>query len=121
MKKNVMFENSDISVKIYGGSEDLDAFLSSAKEMVVSKTWTYSYPQKSTASSNQVAEKSSKKEEKGVSDKKKKTEKGKENPKEKAKEKPKTRITPTSTSIYEDDYMMEDFPYYNRYEYYYGG
>ncbi len=38
MKKNVLFENSDVTVKIIGGSEDLDEFLKSARDMVKTKT-----------------------------------------------------------------------------------
>lgn len=38
LKKNVLFENTDVTVKIIGGSEDLDEFLKAAKEMVKTKT-----------------------------------------------------------------------------------
>lgn len=41
LKKNVLFENADVSVKIIGGSEDLDAFLKAAKDMVKTKTYQY--------------------------------------------------------------------------------
>lgn len=39
LKKNVLFENTDVTVKIIGGSEDLDEFLKAAKEMVKTKTY----------------------------------------------------------------------------------
>jgi len=41
LKKNILFEDKDVTVKIFGGTEDLDAFLKSAKEMVKTKTYTY--------------------------------------------------------------------------------
>ena len=41
MKKNVLFENTDVTVKIIGGSEDLDEFLKVAKDMVKAKTYQY--------------------------------------------------------------------------------
>lgn len=40
LKKNILFEDKDVTVKILGGSEDLDAFLKSAKEMVKTKSYT---------------------------------------------------------------------------------
>lgn len=39
MKKNILFENTDVTIKIIGGSEDLEEFLKSAKEMVKTKTY----------------------------------------------------------------------------------
>lgn len=39
MKKNILFENADVTVKIIGGTEDLDAFMKNAKEMVKTKTY----------------------------------------------------------------------------------
>lgn len=39
LKKNVLFENTDVTVKIIGGSEDLDAFMQAAKSMVKTKTY----------------------------------------------------------------------------------
>ncbi len=42
LKKNVLFENTDIEIKIAGG-EDLVGFLKSAKEMVKTKSYVYSY------------------------------------------------------------------------------
>lgn len=39
LKKNILFENTDVTVKIIGGTEDLDAFLKGAKEMVKTKTY----------------------------------------------------------------------------------
>lgn len=41
LKKNVLFEDKDITVKIIGSVEDLDTFIKSAKTMVRSKTYTY--------------------------------------------------------------------------------
>lgn len=41
LKKNVLFENADVSVKIIGGTEDLDSFLKAAKDMVKTKTYQY--------------------------------------------------------------------------------
>lgn len=38
LKKNVMFEDTDVTVKIAGNNEDLEEFLKSAKEMVKTKT-----------------------------------------------------------------------------------
>ncbi len=101
MKKNVLFENTDVSVKIIGGSEDLDAFLKAAKDMVKTKTYQYgsgyggygsgSYavkqtggatggssggpynPLSSTASSSKEDKKDDKKDSKGKKDDKKKT------------------------------------------------
>lgn len=40
LKKNILFEDKDVTVKILGGSEDLDAFLRTAKEMVKTKSYT---------------------------------------------------------------------------------
>jgi hypothetical protein len=37
MKKNVLFESNDVVIRIDGGSEDLESFLASAKEMVRSR------------------------------------------------------------------------------------
>jgi len=42
LKKNILFEDKDITIKIVGGVEDLDVFIKRAKEMV--KTKTYSSP-----------------------------------------------------------------------------
>lgn len=39
LKKNILFEDGDITVKIIGGSEDLDTFLDAAKKMVKTKTF----------------------------------------------------------------------------------
>lgn len=39
LKKNVLFENTDITVKIVGAAEDLDVFLKSAKDMVKTKSY----------------------------------------------------------------------------------
>lgn len=39
MKKNILFENSDVTVKIIGGTEDLDEFMKAAKEMVKTKSY----------------------------------------------------------------------------------
>lgn len=39
MKKNILFENADVTVKLIGGTEDLDAFLKSAKEKVTTKQY----------------------------------------------------------------------------------
>ena len=45
MKKNVLFENADVTVKIIGAAEDLDEFVKNAKDMVKSKTYAPStYP-----------------------------------------------------------------------------
>lgn len=41
MRKNILFENSDVTVKILGESEDLDEFIKTAKDMVKSKITTY--------------------------------------------------------------------------------
>lgn len=41
LKKNVLFENGDVSVKIFGGSEDLDTFLKAAKDMVKARVYQY--------------------------------------------------------------------------------
>ena len=40
LKKNVLFEDKDITIKIIGATEDLDVFMSSAKEMVKTKAYT---------------------------------------------------------------------------------
>lgn len=40
LKKNVLFEDKDITVKIIGGVEDLDTFVKTAKDMVKSKAYT---------------------------------------------------------------------------------
>jgi len=41
LKKNILFEDKDIAVKIFGGTEDLDTFLKAAKDMVKAKTYSY--------------------------------------------------------------------------------
>lgn len=41
LKKNVMFEDKDITVKIVGQTEGLDEFIKSAKEMVKTKSYSY--------------------------------------------------------------------------------
>lgn len=41
LKKNVLFENSDITIKLMGAAEDFEPFIKSAKEMVKSKTSGY--------------------------------------------------------------------------------
>lgn len=41
LKKNVLFEHTDITVKMIGAGEDLDAFLKAAKDMVKNKPYTY--------------------------------------------------------------------------------
>lgn len=58
LKKNTLFENTDVTVKISGGTEDLEAFLQSAKKMVKPKSYVstagksgYSYPGYSSYSS----------------------------------------------------------------------
>lgn len=40
LKKNILFEDRDITVKIIGGVEDLDTFVKGAKDMVKSKSYT---------------------------------------------------------------------------------
>lgn len=40
MKKNILFEDKDITIKLDGVGENLDEFLASAKEMVRTKTYT---------------------------------------------------------------------------------
>lgn len=40
LKKNVLFENTDVTIKLIGAVEDLDEFLKKAKEMVKTKTYT---------------------------------------------------------------------------------
>lgn len=106
LKKNVLFENGDITVKIIGGTEDLDAFLKAAKEMVKTRTYqsssgysgygSHSYGVKPTAgpynplpSSAATSAASSAKESKKSDGDKSKKEKGK---KDEKKEKPRTRI-----------------------------
>lgn len=47
LKKNILFENTDVTVKIVGAAEDLDVFLKSAKDMVKTKSYrpsSGSYP-----------------------------------------------------------------------------
>lgn len=39
LKKNILFEDKDITVKIIGGVEDLDAFIKAAKDMVKTKSY----------------------------------------------------------------------------------
>ena len=39
LKKNILFEDRDITVKIIGGVEDLDTFVKAAKDMVKSKAY----------------------------------------------------------------------------------
>lgn len=41
LKKNILFEDRDVTVKIVGGVEDLEAFIKAAKDMVKSKTYVY--------------------------------------------------------------------------------
>ncbi len=41
MKKNILFGNSDVSIKLTGGTEDLDSFIKSSKEMVKDKSYNY--------------------------------------------------------------------------------
>lgn len=41
LKKNVLFENADVTVKLIGGSEDLDTFLQQAKDLVKTKSYSY--------------------------------------------------------------------------------
>ena len=41
LKKNVMFEDKDITVKIVGQNEGLDEFIKNAKDMVKSKLYVY--------------------------------------------------------------------------------
>lgn len=106
LKKNVLFENGDITVKIIGGTEDLDGFLKAAKEMVKTRTYqpsgtysgygSHSYGVKPAGgpynplptSTTTTAASSSKESKKSDSDKGKK-EKGK---KDEKKEKSRTRI-----------------------------
>ena len=40
LKKNILFEDKDITVKIIGGVEDLDAFIKAAKDMVKTKSYS---------------------------------------------------------------------------------
>lgn len=53
LKKNVLFEDRDITVKLVGAVEDLEAFINSAKEMVITKSvvtqplYPYTYNQSS--------------------------------------------------------------------------
>lgn len=44
MKKNILFEDKDVTVKLIGAVEDLDDFLADAKEKVKTKTYSYSSP-----------------------------------------------------------------------------
>ena len=44
LKKNTLFENSDITVKMVGQNEGLDEFLNSAKSMVKTKAYVYTTP-----------------------------------------------------------------------------
>lgn len=39
MRKNILFENADITVKLAGGDEDLDAFVKASRDMVKQKTY----------------------------------------------------------------------------------
>lgn len=41
LKKNILFENKDVTVKLIGGVEDLDKFIQDAKKMVKTKTYRY--------------------------------------------------------------------------------
>ena len=41
LKKNVMFEDKDITVKIIGQNEGLDEFIKNAKDMVKPKSYAY--------------------------------------------------------------------------------
>lgn len=40
LKKNILFEDKDITVKIIGATENIDDFIKNAKDMVVSKAYT---------------------------------------------------------------------------------
>lgn len=42
LKKNVLFEDKDITIKIIGGVEDLDSFIKAAKDMVKTKSYSSS-------------------------------------------------------------------------------
>jgi len=41
LQKNVLFEDGDVDVKIFGGTVGFDEFIAGAKEMVKRKTYTY--------------------------------------------------------------------------------
>ena len=78
MKKNVLFENADVTDKMIGAAEDLDEFVKNAKDMVKSKTYAPStYPRTPVTPYNPLS--SAKKDE----DKKQSKD---------AKDKPRTRI-----------------------------
>lgn len=78
MRKNVLFENADVTIKLIGAVEDLDEFLKNAKDMVKPKTYTpSSYPRTPVTPYNPLS--SGKKEEEKKS--------GKD-----AKDKPRTKI-----------------------------
>lgn len=68
MKKNILFEDKDVTVKLVGSIDDLDTFLAEAKKMVESKSYSYtpkttSNPPASTGSYNPLGN-AGKKEEK---------------------------------------------------------
>lgn len=121
LKKNTLFEDKDITIKIIGGVEDLDTFIKTAKDMVKTKAYTtpscggnyggYQYNNKpSGVPYNPV---STVKTKSGKAD-------DKENKKSSKKDKPRTKIEGTSgknacqQSIF-DMYEDADDPYSSYY------
>lgn len=121
LKKNTLFEDKDITIKIIGGVEDLDTFIKTAKDMVKTKAYTtpscggnyggYQYNNKpSGVPYNPV---STAKTKSGKAD-------DKENKKNSKKDKPRTKIEGTSgknacqQSIF-DMYEDADDPYSSYY------
>lgn len=115
MRKNVLFETSDVDVKILDGGIGLNEFISDAKEMVKNRTYPYtanSTPSTATTPYNPLPSGASK------TDDKKDTDKPKSEEKTEAKGKTRTKIGSGGQSTsYPPEYDLED--YYN--EIYMGG
>lgn len=95
LKKNILFEDRDITVKIIGGIEDLDTFVKAAKDMVKSKAYVtpsynaggYQYNKPAGTPYNPVSTTTTPKSDKSDD---------KENKKSGKKDKPRTKIEGTS-------------------------
>ena len=120
LKKNILFEDRDITVKIIGGVEDLDAFVKAAKDMVKTKAYVtpsynanggYQYNKPAGTPYNPVSTTTTPKSDKSDD---------KENKKSGKKDKPRTKIEGTSgknacqQSIF-DMYEDADDPYSSYY------
>lgn len=119
LKKNVLFEDKDITVKLEGEHEGLAEFLKTAKDMVKQKSYTYgNYGSKKDEKEDKGGKKSDKKSDDKKSDKKS----------EKASEKPRTRIgagwqgkNASQQSMWDEDDDDSVYPYGGYSDQYLGG